>query len=89
MQSAVTDEIVEKLKGITLLEASELVKVRLQNKKFFHPLLHPLGTMLRWTSACQEDGWQSNALDASTRHVCSFSSQCLMIVVILMETRTS
>ena len=28
MQSAVTDEIVEKLKGITLLEASELVKVR-------------------------------------------------------------
>merc|ERR1719159_2069439 len=26
MQSAVTDEIVEKLKGITLLEASELVK---------------------------------------------------------------
>ena len=35
MQSAVTDEIVEKLKGITLLEASELVKVRLQKKKVF------------------------------------------------------
>ena len=35
MQSAVTDEIVEKLKGITLLEASELVKVRLQINEFF------------------------------------------------------
>ena len=35
VKSAATDEIVEKLKGITLLEASELVKVRLQINEFF------------------------------------------------------
>merc|ERR1719343_953976 len=68
MQSAVTDEIVEKLKGITLLEASELVKQI--EETFGVDASAPAGGMVMAAPGAGGGGEAAEAEEAKTEFDC-------------------